>query len=359
MVRALVIDDSALFRRLIKDMLEADGTIEVVGTAADPFSARRQIKALDPDVLTLDVEMARMDGITFLRNLMRLRPMPVVMVSSYTSRGADVTLEALALGAIDFITKPSEGERRDFWSLGPALRAKVIAAAASNPRAIDQRKSSDKQAAPRSPQRAAAHIQTQLIAFGASTGGTEALAAVFADLPSEMPGIVIAQHLPAAFTGPFADRLSKGSRLDVVEASDGEPIEPGRAYLAPGGVNLSVARKGQGYRCRLDSAAACHQLRPSVDVLFQSVAESAGDDAIGIILTGMGRDGADGLLALRQRGAYTIAQDEASSVVWGMPGAAVRRDAALSVLAKSQIAAAIVAQVAQGQSDPRQSRLGD
>jgi two-component system chemotaxis response regulator CheB len=341
-IRVLVIDDSAYVRQILTEILRADPGIEVVGCASDAHVAREMIRRLNPDVLTLDIEMPRMDGLTFLRNLMRLRPMPVVMVSSLTERGAEVTLDALALGAIDFLPKPHTDLGVTLRDYGAELIAKVKAAARVGVR-------STVAAAPAPEARAAtAPLSTTniVLAIGASTGGTEAIREVLAQLPADAPGTVITQHIPKAFSAAFAKRLNDSSALRVLEAVDGQQVLPGHAYVAPGDRHLKIERSGARYVCRLDQGPAVNHLRPSVDVLFQSVAEAAGARSIGVLLTGMGRDGAQGLLQLRNGGSQTIAQDEASSVVWGMPGEAVALGAAQLVLPLSAIAARLVALVA-------------
>jgi two-component system chemotaxis response regulator CheB len=341
-VRVLIVDDSAVVRQLLSDILGADPGIEVVGTAADAFMAREKIKRFNPDVLTLDVEMPRMDGVQFLRNLMRLRPMPVVMCSSLTERGADVTLDALALGAVDFVTKPKVDVAHKLDEYAGEITAKVKAAANARVRALpaDAAGAPASAAAPAPPPisvveklsadavlpRAAAprHFRTtdQIVAIGASTGGTEAIREVLSRMPPDSPGIVITQHIPKAFSGPFAARMNASSPLTVREAKDGQQILPGHAYIAPGDQHLLVVRDGAQYRCRLNDGPPVQRHKPSVDVLFRSVAQNAGRNAIGVMLTGMGKDGAEGMLEMREAGAACIAQDEASSVVWGMPGAA-------------------------------------
>jgi two-component system chemotaxis response regulator CheB len=338
-IKVAVVDDSAAMRKLIGELLAADPELEVVGAAPDPYAARELIKATHPDVVTLDVEMPRMDGLTFLRNLMRLRPMPVVMVSSLTERGADATLAALALGAVDFVAKPKLDVARGLDALGDELRAKVKLAARARP------------VAPAEPAAAAPALLRAsagtLVAIGASTGGTEAIARVLAGLPADAPGVVIAQHIPAEFSRRFAERLDLCSQLGVREARDGEPILVGHAYVAPGSHHLRVVRRGARYYCALGDDPPVHHHRPSVDALMASVAEHAGDRAIGVLLTGMGVDGAAGLGAMRARGAATIAQDRETSVVWGMPGEAVKRGAAGDVVALDEIAARIVSHVAR------------
>nr|HEX4315833.1 chemotaxis response regulator protein-glutamate methylesterase [Kofleriaceae bacterium] len=337
MIRVLVVDDSALMRRLLTELLGRDPEIEVVGAAQDPYVAREQIKALSPDVITLDVEMPRMDGLTFLRNLMRLRPMPVVMVSSLTERGADATLTALELGAIDFVAKPKLDVARGIDDLAAEIVAKVKIAARARPVALGNRP----QPVARGP--LLRTTTDRVIAIGASTGGTEAIARVLAQLPPDMPGIVIAQHIPPEFSRRFAERLHAGSALTVREASDGEPVLLGHVYVAPGARHLRIERRGARYTCAVGDDEPVNRHRPSVDVLMSSVAEHAGANAIGVMLTGMGADGADGLRAMRDRGATTIAQDRESSVVWGMPGEAVKRGGAGEVLPLDAVAARLVA----------------
>ncbi|MGQ0501710.1 MAG: protein-glutamate methylesterase/protein-glutamine glutaminase [Panacagrimonas sp.] len=342
-IRVLIVDDSALMRNLLTEFLSADPQIEIVGTAADPLIARDKIKQHLPDVLTLDVEMPRMDGLTFLDNLMRLRPMPVVMVSSLTERGAEVTMQALELGAVDFVTKPKIDLAAGVAGYAEELIAKIKAAARTRVRG-------GKPASPAggTPSRARMFRTTErLIAIGASTGGTEAIKDVLAQMPPDSPAIVITQHIPAMFSRPFAERMNRCSAMSVCQAEDGQLIVPGHAYIAPGDRHLTVIRDGARYVCRLTDAPPENRHRPSVDVLFRSVALNAGANSVAAILTGMGDDGARGLLELRRAGANTLAQDEASSVVWGMPGAAVKLGAANEVLPLSRIAARLLADVTQ------------
>jgi two-component system chemotaxis response regulator CheB len=335
-VRVLVVDDSALVRRLMTGILSADPGIDVVGTASDPFIAREKIKQLAPDVLTLDVEMPRMDGLTFLQNLMRLRPMPVVMVSSLTERGAAVTLDALALGAVDFVAKPKVDVVAGLTAYADLLCTKVRQAARARVCAAAP--------APAPHDTGAITYRTtdRLLAIGASAGGTEAIREVLQRMPADAPATVIAQHIPAAFSGPFAERLDRHSRMTVIEVQADQPLLAGHAYVAPGGRHLRVRRSGARWHGVLCDDAQVRGHRPSVDVLFRSVAESVGANATAALLTGMGDDGARGLLALRKAGAATIAQDEATSIVWGMPGAAVAMDAAQSVLPLPRIAEALL-----------------
>lgn len=346
-VRVLIVDDSALVRQLLTDILSGDPGIEVVGVAADPYIAREKIKQLNPDVLTLDVEMPRMDGITFLRNLMRLRPMPVVMVSSLTEKGADVTLQALELGAVDFVTKPRIDIAEGLKTYGEEIITKVTTAAGVRVQSIERMaRQSDGQAPqpehPKPAQKPAFRTTDRIIAIGASTGGTEAIKEVLMGLPSDSPGILITQHIPEAFSGPFASRMNSVSALNVCEAQDGQPVLPGHVYIAPGSHHLLLTRDGARYICRLSDAPPVNRHRPSVDVLFSSVSECAGQNAVGVLLTGMGADGAEGMLQMQRTGAYTIAQDERTSVVWGMPGEAVKRNCVDVVLPLQDVAAKIL-----------------
>ena len=353
-IRVLIVDDSALVRSLLTDILKAAPGIEVVGVAADAHAAREKIKQLNPDVLTLDVEMPKMDGITFLRNLMRLRPMPVVMVSSLTERGADVTLDALALGAVDYLSKPKIDLAATLEDYADELIEKVRIAARASVRAFDPRSaraasdapgpahSADavlpKAAAPGRPLR----TTDRVIAIGASTGGTEAIKEVLMRLPPDCPGVVIAQHIPKAFSTPFARRMNDCCPMSVCEAQDGQHVLAGHAYIAPGDRHLMLVRDGARYVCRLDDGVPVNRHKPSVDVLFRSVAQNAGRNGIGVLLTGMGKDGARGLKEMLDSGSRTIAQDEATSVVWGMPGEAVALGAAEHIVALESVAGKIV-----------------
>jgi two-component system chemotaxis response regulator CheB len=337
-VRVLVVDDSALVRELLSTMLASDPDVRVVGTAADAYAARDKIKALAPDVLTLDVEMPRMDGLQFLRNLMRLRPMPVVMCSSLTERGADITLEALELGAVDFITKPRLDIAHTLRDYTEELVAKVKAAARARVRPPGEPLPAAALSAAPGPRR----TTQQMVAIGASTGGTEAIREPLVRLPPDSPTLLIAQHIPAAFSAAFARRLDACSRLRVLQAEDRQPLLAGHAYVAPGDRHLTVERDGSRYRCRLTDTDPQARHRPSVDLLFRSLALCAGRNALGVLLTGMGNDGAHGLLALREAGARTLAQDQSTSVVWGMPGAAAALGAAETLLPLSAIPTAIL-----------------
>lgn len=354
--RVLIVDDSALVRRLLTEIFASDPGIEVVGAANDPFAAREKIKQLNPDVITLDVEMPRMDGITFLENLMRLRPMPVVMVSSLTESGAEVTLRALELGAVDFVTKPKLDVAGSLAAYANEITAKVKAAANARPRprtvtplasSAGPKLSADA-ILPGGVRKAPVLRTTErIVAIGASTGGTEALREVLCALPPGAPAIVITQHIPAAFSGPFAQRLDRSTALAVMEARDGQYLLPGHAYVAPGDQHLIVERDGARYRCRLNAGPHVNRHRPSVDVMFRSLAQNVGPNAVGILLTGMGDDGARGLQEMLEAGARTVVQDEQSSVVWGMPGSAVRLGAAEHVQPLHRIPALLLELSAQ------------
>lgn len=341
-IRALVVDDSPFMRKLIASILSEDDDIEVVGLAADPLVAREMIKTLNPDVITLDVEMPLMDGVTFLRKIMELRPTPVVMVSSLTQSGADTTLEALEIGAIDFVAKPASLSALEL--LAPELIAKVKAAGRMQfrPRGLPVRHAHRKPLERRS---------DKIVAIGASTGGVEALKVVLTNLPADMPAVVITQHMPERFTEAFARRLNAECLMEVCEASHNQPVVRGTAYIAPGGRHLTVARAANGLVCRLDDGELVSGHRPSVDVLFSSVAESVGAKAVGVILTGMGRDGAEGLLKMRNTGCLTLGQDQETSLVYGMPRAAfqvgaVARQHALADLPDEIITACLTGSVA-------------
>ena len=333
-VRVLVVDDSPTMRGLLVELLSADPGVDVVGTAADPYIAREKIKRLAPDVLTLDVQMPRMDGLVFLSNLMRLRPMPVVMVSTLTADGAQATLEALALGAVDYIAKPQMHAATGLSAYAAELAQKLRQAA---------RASVPTRPAEPAPLPPAYRSAGGLFAIGASIGGTEAICQLLAQMPGDAPATVVAQHIPAAFSSAFAQRLDRHCAMTVREVQATQPLLPGHVYVAPGGRHLRVRRSAGRLQCVLDDAPPVNRHRPSIDVLFESIAEHAASIASAALLTGMGEDGANGLLALRRAGAATFAQDKASSVVWGMPGAAVALDAADEVLPLSRIASRLLA----------------
>ena len=346
-IKVLVVDDSALVRKILVEVLNAAPDVEVVGTASDPFMARDRIKELNPDVLTLDVEMPRMDGLTFLSNLMRLRPMPVVMVSSLTDQGAETTLKALELGAIDFVSKPKIDVAGTLAHFGEEILGKIRMAAHARVVARSVPVTPGRTAPPKYSADAVIpanggsrmlRTTDRIIAIGASTGGTEAIREVLMGLPADCPAIVIAQHIPEAFSLPFTRRMDSLAAMSVVEPTDGQYIMPGHVYIAPGAKHLLVERDGTRYRCRLNNGPPVNRHCPSVDVLFRSVAQNVGPNAVGVILTGMGDDGARGLKEMLEAGARTMAQDEASSVVWGMPGAAVKLGGAQDVLPLGRVA---------------------
>jgi two-component system, chemotaxis family, protein-glutamate methylesterase/glutaminase len=341
-IRVLCVDDSALIRQVMAEIINSQSDMEVVGVAADPLIARDQVKALNPDVLTLDVEMPRMDGLEFLEKLMRLRPMPVVMVSSLTERGSEIAMRALELGAVDFVTKPRLGMRDGLLQYAQEIGDKIRAAACARlrrPVRGPQPPAPPAEAALRQP-----FVSTEkLIVVGASTGGTEAIRQVLEPLPADCCAILIAQHMPPGFTRSFAQRLDGLCRIHVKEAEHGERVLPGYAYIAPGGQHLSLARSGANYVAHLDQEPPVNRHRPSIDVLFDSVARNGGRNAVGVLLTGMGKDGAAGLLRMKQAGAHTFAQDEASSIVFGMPREAILLGAADEVHPVQEMARAVLA----------------
>lgn len=349
-IRVLVVDDSALARKLLTGILGAAPGIEVVGTALDAWMARDKIKQLKPDVLTLDVEMPGMNGLAFLANLMRLHPLPVVMISTLTETGAAVTLDALRLGAVDFVCKPKLDAAESLDEYAAVLVDKVRAAAqmcVQPSRPLPPKHGIDTVlAAPQA--RPWRQGGAALIAIGASTGGTEAIRVVLERLPPDCPGIVIAQHIPLAFSRAFAERMDAHCALHVKEAEEGDLIEPGHAYVAPGNCHLQVRREAGRLRCRLGDEVPVNRHRPSVDMLFRSVAASVGKSALGVLLTGMGKDGAQGMKDLVEVGAHTIGQDQASSVVWGMPAAALALGGCSELLPLERISGRICALLAAG-----------
>ena len=367
-IRVLVVDDSAIVRKVLSTILGAESDIEVVGTAPDPYIARDRILSLKPDVLTLDIEMPRMDGLTFLERIMRFHPLPVIVISSLAQSSTKAAMEALSRGAVDVLAKP--GGPYSVGDLKEDLPRRVRAAAAArasrlphNPGVPESRagmQAAGVKPAPLAspaPEIAPAPVPAKsrslqpaaapgtLIAIGASTGGTQAIERVIRELPPETPPVVIAQHIPPVFSAAFADRLNRIARVEVREARGEEMLEPGLVLVAPGGKHLVVMAAGPGrWRARLDDGPkVCYQ-KPSVDVLFRSVAREAGSKALGVILTGMGSDGAEGLAAMRAAGAWTVAQDEESCVVFGMPREAIERGAAMKVLPLDQIGTALLRQ---------------
>ena len=320
-IKVLIIDDSALIRSILKEVINSFPDMEAVGAAANPLQAREMIKTLNPDVLTLDVEMPEMDGLTFLEKLMRLRPMPVLMISSLTKQGSDVALRALELGAIDFVAKPRMGITDGLQEYADEIAEKIRTASCAKPaRRADAAPAVQKQL----PVLGNRFITTEkIIVVGASTGGTEAIKEFLVRMPPDSPGILIAQHMPEAFTQSFANRLDSLCKIRVVEAEDKERVLPGHAYIAPGHSHLLLKRSGANYLTELSQAAPVNHHRPSVEVLFRSAALHGGKNVIGVMLTGMGKDGAIGMLEMRQAGAYNLAQDEATCVVYGMPREAI------------------------------------
>lgn len=317
-IKVIIVDDSALMRQILTELLSCDD-IKVVGSAPDPILARELIKQHNPDVLTLDIEMPKMGGLEFLERIMTLRPMPVIMISSLTALGADSTVRALELGAVDYVTKPTNDLHKEMHVLADELRNKVRVAAKAkvHPYVMPVRKPYEKKVQPVA--EVVTPSQQQLIAIGASTGGVEAITEVLTGMPPESPPIIITQHMPEKFTASFAHRLNSITPIRVAEAKDGDRLEQGHAYIAPGGFQMELAKSGNVFSCKVYQGETVSGHRPSVDVLFRSVAKLSGRQAIGVILTGMGRDGADGLLEMRKAGAQTIGQDEASCVVYGMP----------------------------------------
>ena len=346
-IRVVVVDDSALVRSLIAGIINSQRDMECVGAANDPIVAREMIRELNPDVITLDVEMPKMDGLEFLGRLMKLRPMPVVMISTLTERGADVTMRALALGAIDFVAKPRLGVVDGIGLLADQIVDKIRIAAKAHVRRLLQNESALTGAfsvATKALQPfAGARLSTEkLICIGASTGGTEAIKEVLVHLPADAPGVVITQHMPPGFTSSFASRLNAVCALTVQEAVDGQRILPGHAYIAPGGNQFRVARSGADYVCKVEDGELVNRHKPSVDVLFLSVALAAGRNATGIILTGMGNDGAKGLRAMKDAGSYNYAQDEESCVVFGMPREAILHGGVDEILPLRNMAAGVL-----------------
>ena len=340
-IRVLIVDDSALVRALLTEIVRAQPDMEIVGAARDPYAARTLIRETNPDVITLDVEMPRMNGLEFLARLMQLRPTPVLMISSLTERGAEVTMRALELGAVDFVAKPRLGIAGGLEAAAEEIVSKIRMAAQARVR----RAPAGTRPAAALP--AAGFSGTEKLVFiGASTGGTEAIRDVLASFPPDFPGTLITLHMPPGFTQRYAERLDRSCRITVREARDGEPVLPGHAYVAPGDHHLRVARSGSDYLVRVSQDEHVNRHRPSVDVLFSSAAKCAGPNAIGVLLTGMGKDGARALLAMRQAGAWTIAQDEASCIVFGMPREAIALGAAHEVLPVDRIAESIAQRLA-------------
>ncbi len=345
MIKVLVIDDSAVMRAFLGRVVGSQPDMELAGVASDPLLAIDRIRRSPPDVITLDVEMPRMNGLEFLRKLMAVRPLPVVMVSSLTQQGAEATLRALELGAVDFFPKPASLEALD--AVGPGIAEKIRAAAQARVGRHDWAAANTNASVPLRPvavaRPSARPASGSIIGIGASTGGVEALRHILTQLPAAMPPIVIAQHMLPGFTETFARRLDASCELSVQEARDGEEACEGGVYVAPGGRHLLVQRSATGYRLRLSDDPPVNRHRPSVDTLFRSLAQAAGTRCIALILTGMGADGAEALLELRHGGATTLAQDEASSVVFGMPRQAIALGAAQEIVGLDQVAARLLA----------------
>lgn len=349
-IRVIVVDDSALVRSLLAEIINRQPDMECIGSANDPLIAREMIRELDPDVITLDIEMPRMDGIDFLGRLMRLRPTPVVMISTLTERGAEVTLKSLELGAIDFVAKPRVGLTNGLNDLADQIVEKIRVAAVSKVRRIQ--KESASVATTNANQTVSSSVSLlgrvsteKLIFIGASTGGTEAIKEILVHLPADCPAIVITQHMPPGFTTSFAARLNSLCQITVKEAVHGERILPGHAYIAPGGKQFHISRSGANYVAVVDDGPPVNRHKPSVEVLFKSAAAVVGRNAFGIMLTGMGGDGAAAMREMKDAGSYNYVQDEASCIVFGMPREAIAKGAADEVLPLTQIAPALVAKL--------------
>ncbi len=366
-IRVVVVDDSALVRSLLAEIINKQSDMECVGAANDPLIAREMIRELNPDVLTLDVEMPRMDGLDFLSRLMRLRPMPVVMVSTLTERGAEITMRALEMGAVDFVAKPRIGVSSGLRELSSDIVEKIRAAAVAHvnrhapaPVAAVKRagvgtaSTPAMAAAPTVARPSAGRMSTEkVICIGASTGGTEAIKEVLMPLPADAPAIVITQHMPPGFTSSFATRLDSLCRISVKEAQDGERILPGHAYIAPGGKQFRIDRSGSNYVAVVEDTEPVNRHKPSVEVLFKSAARVLGPNAVGVMLTGMGGDGAQAMREMRDAGSHNICQDEASCVVFGMPRMAIQAGAAHEVLPLKQIASALMEKLFSGNAAVR------
>ena len=356
-IKVVVVDDSALVRSLLTEIINRQPDMACIGAAADPLVAREMIRELNPDVITLDVEMPRMDGLEFLSRLMRLRPMPVVMVSTLTEQGAEITLRALEMGAVDFVAKPRIGVSSGLQELAGDIVDKIRVAASAHVKRLPSAPAAGA-TAPAStttaPRAALPRVSTEkIICIGASTGGTEAIREVLVPLPADSPAIVITQHMPPGFTTSFAHRLDTLCRIRVQEARDGDRILPGHAYIAPGGHHLRIDRNGSNYVAVVEDTEPVNRHRPSVEVLFRSAARVIGPNALGIMLTGMGADGAAAMREMKDAGSYNYVQDEASCVVFGMPRMAIQHGAAHEVLPLTQIAPALLARLAATPSGVR------
>lgn len=347
MIRVLIVDDSAVVRKVLTEELSRCADIEVIGSAIDPYAARDKIAQLHPDVLTLDIEMPRMDGLSFLAKLMKHHPLPVVVVSSLAPANSETALRALSLGAVEVVPKPAS--QFSVPDVGRDLARAIRAAAAAKGRVARMHSAGPADDVPSViPRLGVLETTHKVVAIGASTGGTRAIEAVLSQLPVDAPGTLIVQHMPEGFTRSFAERLNSVCAMEVREARDGDQVVPGLTLIAPGNRHMLLQRSGARYYTQIKDGPPVHHQRPSVDILFQSAARSAGSNTVGVLLTGMGADGAKGLLALRQSGAHTIAQDEASCVVFGMPREAIRLDAAVEVVALPRVPHAIVGALAAG-----------
>lgn len=360
-IRVVVVDDSALVRSLLSEIINRQHDMECIGTANDPLVAREMIRELNPDVITLDVEMPRMDGIDFLGRLMRLRPMPVVMISTLTEQGAEVTLRALELGAVDFVAKPRVGVATGLSDLAGQIVDKIRVAAVAQVRRASARDPAASAVTSGNSSTPAAgllgRLSTEKVIFiGASTGGTEAIKEILVHMPPDSPAIVITQHMPAGFTTSFAARLNSLCQITVKEAVNGERILPGHAYIAPGGKQFHISRSGANYVAVVDDSPPVNRHKPSVEVLFKSAAAMVGRNAYGVMLTGMGADGATAMREMKDAGSYNYVQDEASCIVFGMPREAIAHGAADEVLPLNQIAPALVARL-RSQSDKVMHRI--
>ncbi len=352
-IRVIVVDDSALVRGLLTEIINRQKDMECIGAANDPLIAREMIRELNPDVITLDIEMPKMDGIDFLARLMRLRPMPVVMISTLTERGAEITMKALELGAVDFVSKPRIGLADGINELAGQIVEKVRVAASAHIRRLPQpgpaaaATGGGADSAPARPEvLTLGRVSTEkLICIGASTGGTEAIKEILVRMPANSPGIVITQHMPPGFTTSFAARLNTLCQITVKEAAHGERVLPGHAYIAPGGKQFRIDKSGANYVCVVEDAEAVNRHRPSVEVLFKSAAKVVGRNAYGIMLTGMGNDGAKAMKEMRDAGSYNYVQDEASCIVFGMPREAILHGAADEILPLNDIAPALLAKL--------------
>ncbi len=358
-IKVVVVDDSALVRSLLTEIINRQPDMACIGAASDPLVAREMIRELNPDVITLDVEMPRMDGLEFLSRLMRLRPMPVVMVSTLTEQGAEITLRALEMGAVDFVAKPRIGVSSGLNELAGDIVDKIRVAAKAHVKRLAAAPGAA-QAAPAGglasepPRAPLPRLSTEkIICIGSSTGGTEAIREVLVPMPADAPAIVITQHMPPGFTTSFANRLNTLCRIRVAEARDGERILPGHAYIAPGGRHLRIDRSGSNYVARLEDTEPVNRHRPSVEVLFKSAARVLGPNALGIMLTGMGADGAAAMREMKDAGSYNYVQDEASCVVFGMPRMAIQHGAAHEVLPLNQIATAVLNRLASAPAGVR------